>query len=487
MTKIFRLIAIILIISSFGMYKFFKITKDEIIQTNKNAQITYVKEISENISNQLMYYCKDNLHNDLKSDEKLRDILNLNLQSFITSRYKYVYILDRKDKDSKNFRFLLDGDKNLEDKSEFEETYKPINSDIYEKIYQNKEPVYFKHNKMESLYITYLYPVLRDNIVEAIIVIDFSLKEQELIKKSLDDFNNLFEDMIILFIVIFLTILWFSYIDQKREKEKNRIHNKLVETSNKLQELNDTLEIKIEEEVEKNYKKDQIMIQYAKQAQMGEMMSMIAHQWRQPLNAISATSINLSLLDSMNMLKSEKLQEDSTFIQKQCQKMSQTINTFMNFVKPNENESEFNISETIDQIMMILGTQFKNHTIDINIEIIDNISLTGYADLLEQVIINILSNARDAFEEQKDNSNKHINITVLKKDDVPVVMIEDNAGGIPKDIQDKIFNPYFTTKEQGKGTGIGLYMSLDIIKKSFYGDIIYHEVDGGSKFEIVLG
>jgi len=232
--------------------------------------------------------------------------------------------------------------------------------------------------------------------------------------------------------------------------------------------------------------KEEQLLQQSKLAQMGDMVSMIAHQWRQPLNAISATGINLSLLSSMKTLEDKKVQESSEFIQDQCQKMSQTIDTFMNFVKPAKESKPFKPTHTLEAIMQIMGTQLTNHNITVNIESKnDNISLEGYEDLLEQVIINLLSNSRDAFEDI-EKANKFINITIDVKNDTPIITIEDNAGGIPVDIQEKIFNPYFTTKEQGKGTGIGLYMSMDIMKKSFAGDLIYLATEDGSRFEIIF-
>ncbi len=233
--------------------------------------------------------------------------------------------------------------------------------------------------------------------------------------------------------------------------------------------------------------KDEQLLQQSKLAQMGEMIGMIAHQWRQPLNAISATGINLSLLSSMGMLEEEKVQESSEFIQEQCQKMSGTIDTFINFVKPAKESSGFKLAHTVAAIMQIMRTLLSNHNIEVNIENTnENISIVGYEDLLEQVIINILSNARDAFEEI-EKANKYINIKIDIKNNIPIISIEDNAGGIPKEIADKIFNPYFTTKEQGKGTGIGLYMSMDIMKKSFGGDLVYSATDGGSCFSLVCG
>ncbi len=495
MTKIFNLIAIFLIISSLSVYWVFAKTKDEIIYVNHQSQIDYVKEISQNIANQIKQHTKENIYDTLKNSVDLRNSFEMSLQNFITDRYRYFYLLELEDKTKKSFHFLLDGAKDADEKSEFNESYEPLNPSKYIEVYQDKKPIYFEHTskETESLWITYLYPVIIANEVQAIIVIDFSTKEHNIILKSLEDFNDIFKITLSLSLVIFVVILWFAHIDKKREEEKDKAYKKLKITSQKLKEqsesikkLNNTLELRVTEEVQKNYEKDQEILQKSKQAQMGEMIGMIAHQWRQPLNAISATSINLSLLADMGMLEDEKLQEDSSFIQEQCQKMSETIDTFMNFVKPTRESQKFKLSHSIDAIKQIIGTQLRNHNIKINTVVSEDIEVKGHEDLLEQVIINILSNARDAFLEQEDNTNKFINIEIYREENIPIIAIEDNAGGIPQEIQNKIFNPYFTTKEQGKGTGIGLYMSLDIMKKSFLGDLKYSLTDNGSKFKIIL-
>ena len=127
-----------------------------------------------------------------------------------------------------------------------------------------------------------------------------------------------------------------------------------------------------------------------------------------------------------------------------------------------------------------------NQNIKVIIDIKEpNISTHGHEDLLEQVIINLLSNSRDAFEELSIR-DKFIKITIYLQNNTPIISVEDNAGGIPNEISKKIFNPYFTTKEQGKGTGIGLYMSIDIMQKSFKGDLVYTHTDQGSLFEVIF-
>jgi len=246
------------------------------------------------------------------------------------------------------------------------------------------------------------------------------------------------------------------------------------------------LEEKVNEQILDLREKEKLLLQQSKLAQMGDMVSMIAHQWRQPLNAISASSINLSLLSGMGILEDEKVSKSSEFIQEQCQKMSNTIDTFMNFVQPSKEKKTFTILNTVEAIMQIMGTQLASHNIKVNILTNgENIEIQGHEDLLEQVLINILSNARDAFDEQTIE-NKCIEITIEKQQNRPALLIKDNAGGVPKNIADKIFNPYFTTKEQGKGTGIGLFMSMDIMKKSFDGDLVYKATDGGSSFTLIF-
>jgi len=258
---------------------------------------------------------------------------------------------------------------------------------------------------------------------------------------------------------------------------------------------------RIDKEIGKNEERNKINFQNNKLIQMGEMIGMIAHQWRQPLNAISAAGINLSLLSSMGKLEPQKVQQSSEFIQNQCQKMSHTIDTFINFVQPAKESKPFKLSHLLRAIMEIMEPQLINHNIKVNINVTnDNISMVGYEDLLEQVILNLLSNARDAFD-GLEQADKHINITIdiaeaygifstgkdkaeLLGSGVPTIIIEDNAGGIAESIREKIFNPYFTTKKQGKGTGIGLYMSMDIMRQSFNGNIIYQNIEKGSRFEV---
>jgi PAS domain S-box-containing protein len=255
----------------------------------------------------------------------------------------------------------------------------------------------------------------------------------------------------------------------------------------KKEEFSEELQKQVLTQVEYLREKDEQILQQSKLAQMGDMVSMIAHQWRQPLNTISATGINLSLLSSMNLLTDEKMQVDALFLQDQCQKMSNTIDTFINFVKPTKMSEPFKLIHAVESVLDIMGSQLEHHSIKVTVKILNAKSVVvGHKDLLEQVIINLFSNARDAFDE-KNIAHKFILITIDVINNSPTIYVEDNAGGIDKEIAKKIFNPYFTTKEQGKGTGIGLYMSMDIMKKKFNGILQYNATKDGSVFAVICG
>jgi signal transduction histidine kinase len=252
--------------------------------------------------------------------------------------------------------------------------------------------------------------------------------------------------------------------------------------TDQLRSINSVLEHKVNIEIKKNKQKDILLNNQAKQAQMGEIISMIAHQWRQPLNAISAASINLNLQSKMKLSNMESIEETSRFIQKKVQEMSEVIDTFMEFVKPQEECKDFFPLVAIQKALSIIGSQLSNHTITVEVDNSDafkTYNLYGVINLFEQILINLLINTRDAFDDYSQIEEKTIRIYGNEKG---AIIFEDNAGGIPKAIQNKVFNPYFTTKEQGKGTGLGLYLCRKIMKNHFKGDLVYQSIENGSRF-----
>ncbi len=238
----------------------------------------------------------------------------------------------------------------------------------------------------------------------------------------------------------------------------------------------DLREIKKLQNEAKQY--DLLLIQQSKMAQMGEMVSMIAHQWRQPLNAISAASIQASMKYELDLLTKKDFFKSQKFIQEQCQKMSKVIDTFMNYSKSEAKEDTFYFKDIIDIIMKLIGSKIiaANITLEQNID--HKFKIFGNKNMLEQVVLNILINSMDAFEE-KLITNKIIKINTLINKRIEIT---DNAGGISIENLKKLFMPYFTTKESGKGTGLGLYMSKKIMQEHFHGNLSYKKESNGSTF-----
>ncbi len=231
---------------------------------------------------------------------------------------------------------------------------------------------------------------------------------------------------------------------------------------------------------------DALLIQQSKSAQMGEMINMIAHQWRQPLNAISAASIKLTMQSQMGILTDEEISTTAKFIEDITQKMSQTINDFMNFTKSTNKKELIVFDDIFQDIFNIIGTQLKNHNISVTIDIEKENSLYTYKKELEHILINIISNARDAHE-NIDNENKYIDIKAYTKNNIFIIKISDNAGGIKDSVLSRVFEPYFTTKETNKGTGLGLYMSKKILQEHLNGDVfVKNNTHGGAEFTIIL-
>ena len=240
------------------------------------------------------------------------------------------------------------------------------------------------------------------------------------------------------------------------------------------------IDLSIVKKLQKEAKeRDLLLLQQSKMAQMGEMINMIAHQWRQPLNAISAASIQSAMKKELEVLDDDDFYKTQTFIQEQSQKMSKIIDTFMEYSKAKETKEYFSLSPLLDAILELVSTQFHAHNINIDIECTRSLEIYGKKDMLEQVILNLLMNARDAYDERADIQNK---VIYIKTKDQKQIEIIDFARGISDTVSQKLFTPYFTTKEHGKGTGIGLYMSRRIMREHFQGDLLYKKIDNGSKF-----
>jgi len=288
--------------------------------------------------------------------------------------------------------------------------------------------------------------------------------------------------------------------DTNTRKEKKKALKELLETKKALEELNETLAHRVDEEVEKNRQKDAIMIHQSRLAVMGDMLSVVAHHWRQPLNALGLIIQDVKEAKKYNELTNEYIDEMISSAMGQINLMSKTIDDFRGFFRPEETVETFLLKDNINGAVELLKPQFKDDNITINTicdkdtskcETCETRLICGYRSELNQVILNILLNAKDAIhEKQKRTGAKdgaiNISFTHPKETNSVIISISDNGGGINANIANKMFEPYFTTKEQGKGVGIGLYMSKVIIEQNFKGKINIKNIPGGAEATIEL-
>jgi len=208
---------------------------------------------------------------------------------------------------------------------------------------------------------------------------------------------------------------------------------------------------------------------------MGEMIGAIAHQWRQPLNELGLSIQNLKYDYRFGKVDEKFIDEFIDYNKRTIMFMSRTIDDFRNFFRVDKEKKNFNVKEVTNSVISMLSSQLKNNNITVTLTGYDFI-YNGFASEYSQVILNIINNAKDILIE-KNIANPKIEI-VLENN---IITIKDNAGGIPNDILDRIFEPYFTTKEQGQGTGMGLYMSKMIIEDNMGGSLtVTNDTDGAS-------
>ncbi len=293
-----------------------------------------------------------------------------------------------------------------------------------------------------------------------------------------------------------------------------KTHLSLADALKKLAEQNENLSEKVEIETKKRQQKEQLLIQQSKMAAMGEMIGLIAHQWRQPLNAINI--IVQEILDAYEYgeMNETLLKESISDTLKQTAFMSDTIEDFRNFLKPSKEKMEFSIYSAIVDTVRLLEKQVAKTGIEIVMECIVGATtklthlpvanksdscclcgldhkISGYPNEFKQVILNLLTNSRDAIIKRKESGGfredeeGRIAIKLGTSNEGYVIRIRDNGGGISEEIEDKIFEPYFSTKGD-EGTGIGLHMSRTIIEGNMSGRLFTEKIENGVEFVIEL-
>lgn len=274
---------------------------------------------------------------------------------------------------------------------------------------------------------------------------------------------------------------------KRLEDERIKFEKELALKTKELSDLNEHLEQRIKDEVGKNTQKQIQLFEQSKMASLGSMIGNIIHQWRQPLTQISMVSSAVRLHIAMDQIKNEKLDNDMNTILERVKYMNEVLMTFRNFVMEKKEKKEVLLVDRIEKALNIVYLSLKDVHIDLikSINQKEEIKITLVVGELEEVIINIINNAKDALLENKIKS-PWINIDLKKENNKAIITIEDNAGGIPSNVLPHIFEENYTTKDKNVGTGLGLFMSYEIITKSLNGKIYCENTNDGAKFFIEI-
>jgi len=279
--------------------------------------------------------------------------------------------------------------------------------------------------------------------------------------------------IIYILVAVFVIALLFLYRQYSLKKSNRDLKIAVEKKTKDLQALNESLESRIKEEVEKNLDIQEKLFKSEKMASMGEMIGNIAHQWRQPLSMISMGATGMQLQKSHGLLSDEFFEQTCIDINENAQYLSKTIDDFRNFILGDRTKVVFTLSNEINRFLSLVKGSITNNNINMIVNIEKELELFGYPNELLQCVINIFNNSRDILLE-REIKNKYIFITSYTENNNIIIKIKDNARGINKDILPKVFDLYFTTKHQSKGTGIGLHMTYNLIVKGMNGSIEVH-------------
>lgn len=410
------------------------------------------------------FHHKNMLADSLDFGADMQNIQKLSHQAKILG-VKYIYTLI-KEKDKIVFTSSSATEKELAtntDLSHFGDVYDDVSPIVFD-VMKSKQKAYDEYTDKWGSFHTLYFPFVSDDGTQYVVGadIDISHIDEQLNHNLVLSLKNM------LFYIGILIPFFLVY----------RAH---------MQQIKSELETIIEQRTMQLEIKQKQMFQQSKMASMGEMIGNIAHQWRQPLSVISTTSSGLKIQDELEILSKKELYDGLDTIVKTVQYLSQTIDNFRNFFIPNKQKETEHINEIFDTIDTIFGNSLEVANIQV-IKNIENFALHTFVNELSQVIINLIKNAKDAI-----GTDGVIFVDCYVKDQI-YIKVKDSGGGIPEHILEKIYEPYFTTKHESIGTGIGLNMSYQIITEHLHGTINVQNVQfdfneqsmKGAEFTITL-
>ncbi|MGB6328270.1 MAG: HAMP domain-containing sensor histidine kinase [Halarcobacter sp.] len=322
---------------------------------------------------------------------------------------------------------------------------------------------------------------INENINENIKKIVLKTKK-EFIKRE-----NEFKDFMLVLtisLLVFMTLFSFlmiSIINDIVKKYKQQVKNE----EHKLQKLNKNLAFEVQEGIKEAKRKDKAILEQSKLARMGSMISMIAHQWRQPLSELSGILMELETATRFKKVNDKHILNSIERSDKMIEFMSNTIDDFRNFYKPDKVKENFYILDSCKKAISLVTASLEDSSIKLELDIRENKQFFGYPTEFSQVILNLIANAKDVLVEKKIKKPK-ISLVIESFGINSIITIKDNAGGIKEENLDLIFDPYYSTKDSSKGTGLGLYISKLIIEKNMGGELSVKNDNEGAVFKIVL-
>lgn len=316
--------------------------------------------------------------------------------------------------------------------------------------------------------------------------------------------SNIFMFILVIFsALIFIAMYYFFKLNNKNVILKTKIDSaerltqllelKIKDKTLQLEELNSQLQQRVEEELNKNKENQSIIYNQSKMAIMGQMLDNIAHQWRQPLSAISTNASFVKVQQELKILDEESISKVMDNIMDSTKFLSETIEDFRSFLRDNKQKEIFNVRDIYFKTKKLLISVTKKSEVQV-IENLQDTKINGFPNELVQVLLNIINNAYDEFAKFEYSTKKLIFIDIYEKGEKLYIKIKDSAGGIPENIIDRIFDAHFTTKGKTSGTGIGLYMTKEIVESHLKGTILVsnakYDYDGesyvGAEFVITL-
>lgn|GEM_PF-2824339 len=297
--------------------------------------------------------------------------------------------------------------------------------------------------------------------------------------------------LIFMGIILVLIALFSGYlfkINRRLQREIGAKERALEELNRLLKEqkrLEENLQKRVEEEVEKNRQQEIFMFQQNRLAQLGELLGMITHQWQQPLNNLFLAHQLLYSRYRQGKLDEEMMTRFKKTVKENIEHMSATIEDFKNFYKIENKKQVFDVSQTVISTVEMVRPAFEKEAIEFVLQITPGCRAFGYKNGLSQVVLNLVNNAKEAYGRQL-TPTKRIKVEVSCEKRKTVIAVEDNAGGVPDAIEEKIFTPYFSTKGK-KGSGLGLYMTKKIVEEQLNGSIVLRNTKMGARFVIELG